>query len=78
MNVVMPISETKFKLRSPLRKRAPMTPASDYGTQRSCPKGLRALGPTGLEQISQAPQQAFASFSIFFYRESLRLSVPSN
>ena len=78
MCVAMPITETKFKLRSPLRKMAPMTSASDYGAQRSCPKGLRASGPTGLEPISQVPTRPTLHLSISFYREPLWLSVPSN
>jgi len=62
----MPITETKFKLRPPLRNMAPMTSASDYGAQRSCPKGLRASGPTGLEPISQVPTRLTLLFLFYF------------
>lgn len=78
MYVIMPITETKFKSRSPLRNRAPMTSASDYGPQRSCSKGLRASGTTWLEHISQVPTRPTLLFFIFLYREPPRLSVPSN
>ena len=70
MFIVIPITETKFKLRSPLRNRVPMTSASDYGAQRSCPKGLRASGPTGLETIYQVPTRPTLLF-LFFLIASL-------
>ena len=71
MYVAMPITETKFKLRPPLRNMAPMTSASDYGAQRSCPKVLRASGPTGLEPFLRSPRGVRFFFYFILSRASL-------